>query len=464
MPTTRFRFPSPLILSILVFTTFPIAPAHADDWPQWRGPQRDGVWREDGILETFPESGLEITWRTPIGSGYSGPVVAGGRVYVMDMQPKPDSRILEVIERVVCLDEQTGEILWTSGWETHYRELMASYATGPRASPAVEGGRVYAMGSVGDIVCLDAETGERLWSKDSREEFGAPVPIWGTAASPLVDGNNVIFVTGGQNDDQVKAFDQATGELRWSALSTDYEIGYSQPVIFEAAGVRQLVHWDPKGLHFLNPETGEHYGSVPMDTGQSMAIATPVKSDSKILVSSFYSGSMLVQLHEDRPAVEKLWHVQGKGVLPRQTRGLHSVITTPVVIGDYFYGTDSYGEFRCISMENGERIWTDDSITRQGRWGSAFIVRQGERYFMNNDVGELLILRFSPEGPTVIDRTPLIEPDTDSGFGGSRFFSSQVNWVHPAYANRHIVTRNDSEIIRASLEAPPSESNTAPQP
>lgn len=428
--------------------------AWADDWPQWRGPERDGVWREDGILETFPESGLEIVWRTPIGSGYSGPVVANGRVYTMDMQPKPESKILEVTERVVCLDEQTGEILWTTGWDTHYRELMASYATGPRANAAVSDGRVYAIGSVGDIVCLDAETGELLWSKDSREEFGASVPIWGTASSPLVDGDNVIFVTGGQNDDQVKAFDKVTGELRWSALSTDYEIGYSQPVIFEAGGVRQLIHWDPKGLHSLNPETGEHYWSIPMNTSQGMSIATPVKSGSRILVSSFYSGSMLVELDPDRPAAAKLWHVQGKGVLPQQTRGLHSVITTPVIIGDYFYGTDSYGEFRCISMKDSERIWTDDSITRQGRWGSAFIVRHGDRYFVNADNGELLILRFSPDGATVIDRTPLIEPNTDSGFGGSRFFSAQVNWVHPAYANGHIVTRNDSEIIRASLIRP----------
>ncbi len=452
-PTIRSVF---LLIPGILFFLLTDGPSrlHADDWPQWRGPERDGVWKEEGILETFPEDGLDVVWRTPIGSGYSGPVVADGRVYTMDMQPKPDSKILEIIERLICLDEQTGEILWTNTWETHYRELMASYATGPRASPAVDDGRVYAMGSVGDIVCVDAETGDLLWSKDSREEFGTTVPIWGTASSPLVDGDNVIFVTGGTDNNQARAFNKVTGEQVWGALSTDYEIGYSQPVIFEAGGVRQLILWDPKGLHSINPETGELYWSAPMDTSQGMSIATPIKSDSKILVSSFYSGSMLVELHDDEPGADTLWHVQGKGVLPQQTQGMHSVITTPVIIGDYAYGTDSYGEFRCISLENSERIWTDDSLTRQGRWGSAFIVRHGDRYFMNSDAGELLILQFSPEGATVIDRTPLIEPNTDSGFGGSRFFSSQVNWVHPAYANGHIVTRNDSEIIRASLLKP----------
>lgn len=438
----------------LAFLLFPLPPAFADDWPQWRGPHRDGVWREDGILESFPEDGLDVVWRTPIASGYSGPVVAHGRVYTMDYRPKPETRILEAIERLLCLDEQTGEILWTHEWETHYRDLMHSYATGPRASPAVADGRVFAIGSAGSIVALDAETGEPLWSYDAREDFGTPMPIWGTATSPLVDGDRVVFATGGDSNDQLKAFNVETGEILWSALSTDYELGYSQPVIIEAAGVRQLLMWDPKALHALNPQTGESYWSVPMDVGQNMAIATPVRSGPHVLVSCFYSGSMLVELNGETPTAEKLWHIEGKGVFPNQTRGLHAVITTPVIQGDYFYGTDSYGEFRCLSLQTGERVWTDDTITRQGRWGSAFLVRHGERYFMNNDKGELLILTLSPEGPTVIDRAPLIEPTTDSGFGPGRFFSDSVNWVHPAYANRHLVTRNDEEIIRVSLEAP----------
>lgn len=453
----RPRTPAnPMILAALAtLLLLPLTPSlHADDWPSWRGAGALGVWNEDGILETFPETGLDVAWRTPIGSGYSGPVVAAGRVYVMDYTPKPDTQLQEGTERVVCLDEATGEILWTHEWQTHYRELMGSYATGPRASCAVDGDLVFAMGSAGAIVCLNAETGEPVWTKDARADFGATIPIWGTSTSPLVDGDRVIFATGGQDNDQLKAFDKRTGEIAWSALSTDYELGYSQPVIFDIGGARQLIFWDPKALHSLNPETGEVYWSVPMAVGQSMAIATPVLSGTKMLVSCFYSGSMLVDLDPNAPAATKLWHVQGKGNMPKQTQGLHAVITTPVIEGDYFYGTDSYGEFRCISMADSSRIWTNADLTRQGRWGSAFLVRHGDRYFMNSDVGELLIVKFSPEGPTVISRTPLIEPTTDAGFGPNRFFSTQVNWVHPAYANRHIVTRNDREIIRASLEKP----------
>ena len=133
------------------------------------------------------------------------------------------------------------------------------------------------------------------------------------------------------------------------------------------------------------------------------------------------------------------------------TLGLHSVITTPVIQGDYFYGTCSYGEFRGLDLKTGKRIWTNKKLTRQGRWGSAFLVANGDRYFMANDVGELLIVQLTPKGPVEIDRTKLIEPDTESGYGPRRFANSIVNWCHPAFANRHILIRNDHEMLRASL-------------
>ena len=188
-----------------------------------------------------------------------------------------------------------------------------------------------------------------------------------------------------------------------------------------------------------------------MKVGGSMSIATPVKSGSKLLVSSFYDGSMLVDLDNNRPTASKLWHVKGANERPKGTLGLHSVITTPVIQGEYFYGTCSYGEFRGLDLKTGERVWTDETLTRQGRWGSAFLVAHGDRYFMVNDVGELLIVRFTPEGPDVISRTQLIEPDTESGFGPRRFANSIVNWCHPAFANRHVIIRNDHEMLRASL-------------
>ena len=428
--------------------------ACADDWLEWRGQNRLAVWHEEGILEEFPEGGLKPSWRIDIGSGYSGPVVSQGRIVTMDYRPKPGTETAEAIERVICLDEKTGKLLWKDEWETHYRELMGSYRTGPRATPTIDGDRVYSVGAAGHIRCNRLSDGKLLWSKDSRKDFKALLPIWGISTSPIVDGDLVIFATGGKGE-QVRAFNKRTGQEVWKAVSASYELGYSQFVIYEHAGVKQLIYWDPEALRSLNPQTGETYWSVPMAVRHHMTIATPVKSGSNLLVSSFYTGSMLVEMNGQRPTAKKRWHIQGRNERPTGTQGLHSVITTPVILGEHFYGTCSYGEMRGLELASGKRVWENKTVTRQGRWGSAYFVRHGDRYFMVNDEGELLIVRLSPKGIEVVDRTSLIKPDTESGFGPRRFANSIVNWCHPAFANSHILIRNDHEIIRASLQATP---------
>ena len=435
----------------LAFCAFCTPIVSADDWTQWRGKDRLAVWEEDGIVDKFPEEGLEIKWRVEIGAGYSGPVVAQGKVVTMDYLPKPETTSAEAIERVICLDENTGEILWTSDLETHYREVMGSYRTGPRATPTIDEDRIYVVGAVGHIRCLDLQSGKELWAKDSREAYGLLPPVWGTSTAPIIEGDLVIYAPGGKQTEQVRAFNKYTGEEVWAACPAKYELGYSQFAVFDHAGVRQLIYWDPQSLRSLNPKTGEVYWSVPMNCKAAMSIATPVKSGSRILVSSFYNGSMLVELDDDKPAAQKLWHVQGRSERQGQTDGLHCVITTPIIQGDYFYGTCSYGELRGLKLEDSSRIWENNELTRQGRWGSAFLVAHQDKYFMFNDEGELLMLRFSPEGAEVIDRTQLIAPDTESGYGPRRFANSIVNWVHPAFANKHVIVRNDHEIIRASL-------------
>ena len=428
--------------------------AFADDWEQWRGNDRLAIWREDGIMERFPEQGLKPSWNVEIGSGYSGPVVSDGKIITMDYFPKPDTETAEAIERTICLDEQTGELLWADQWETHYREILGSYRTGPRATPTIDGNRVYTLGSVGHIRCNDLDSGELIWSHDSREEYQLLIPVFGTSIAPIVDGDLVIYAPGGKDTEQLRAYNKATGEEVWKACHATYELGYSQFAIFEHAGARQLIYWDPEWLRGLNPQTGQIHWQVPMTCKSAMCIATPVKSESKILVSSFYDGSMLVELDDARPSAKMLWHVTGRGEKPDQTFGLHSVITTPIIEGDYFYGTGSYGEFRGLRLKDSERIWENKEITRQGRWGSAFLDAHDDKYFMTNDLGELLIVRFSPAGPQVIDRTQLIDPDTESGYGPRKFANSIINWCHPAFANKHVIIRNDQRIVRVSLAKP----------
>ena len=451
--TTRLRFPvSRCSLAMMMVGFVLTGPVGAEDWPQWRGPDRLAVWNERGVVEDLPEE-LKVGWRVPTRSGFSGPAVADGRVFITDWQEDPESHTMDGTERVLALDEQTGEVLWTHEWPTSYRMLQGSYATGPRATPTVDGDRVYVVGATGMLSCLDVETGDVIWRQSYVEDFGTSVPTWGITSAPLVDGDRLIAIVGGEPDALVVAFDKHTGDEIWRAVEVVGELGYGQPVIYQAGGVRQLIIWHPAALVALAPETGEVYWEQPWDVGMGLSIATPVRSGDYLLVSHFVNGSMMMRLNTDRPAATMLWKGQSRSELPDQTDGLHSLITTPLIIGDYVYGVGSYGELRGLDARTGERLWMSPEMTAQARWGAAFMVRHGDRYFVNNDEGYLIIAQFTPDGYVEIDRTRLIEPTSSSGFGPSRRWDRPVNWSHPAYANRHIVHRNDREIIRASLAA-----------
>src|SRR5262245_38946749 len=157
----------------------------SDDWPEWRGAGRLGLWNETGILETFPADGLKVRWRTKIHAGYAGPSVAGGRVFLTDSSRAQGNR---AIERVLALDEQTGAVLWTQEWPADYAGLQLIYAIGPRATPTVDGDRVYVLGAMGRLLAIESATGKVVWQKDFVRDFAASVPSWGMTAAPLVDG------------------------------------------------------------------------------------------------------------------------------------------------------------------------------------------------------------------------------------------------------------------------------------
>jgi outer membrane protein assembly factor BamB len=188
--------------SIVLLLVSASLPLHADDWPQWRGPLRDGVWRETGILERFPPTGLPVRWRTAVVPGFAGPAIAAGRVFLMDRFVDKSAQA-EVKtpwnfrdktsgqERVVCLDEVTGKILWTHAYPCAY---TVAYGSGPRATPTVCGDKVYTLGAMGDLACLDCATGHVVWQKNFVRDYGAEVPLYGFASPPLVDGERLITV------------------------------------------------------------------------------------------------------------------------------------------------------------------------------------------------------------------------------------------------------------------------------
>ncbi|HKW99284.1 MAG TPA: PQQ-binding-like beta-propeller repeat protein [Bryobacteraceae bacterium] len=418
----------------------------AEDWPEWRGKGRLGVWNEAGVIEKFPDTGLRVEWRVPVHSGFSGPAVSNGRIYLTDFSPA--SR-LKGRERVLCLEEKTGKVLWTREWDADYTGLMEIYATGPRATPTVDGDRVYVVGAKGFLQCLDAHTGAVRWQKDYVKDYNAEIPTWGVTSAPLVDGGRLICLVGGARNAKVVAFDKLTGKEIWRALPSDSEPGYCQPVIVTSGATRQLIVWHPLAVTSLDPETGKVYWEQPFKIEAGLSVATPVWSAPLLLVSSFYNGSMMLTLNERKPGAEILW--RGKSKSEIDTDGLHALVTTPVIAGDYIYGICSYGQLRCLNARTGARVWESLELTKEKtRWASGFLVRHGDRFFINNDHGELIIAQLSPDGYHEISRTKLIQPTSNSG---NRRELGAVNWSHPAYANRHIVARNDTEVIRASLAA-----------
>jgi outer membrane protein assembly factor BamB len=427
--------------------------ARGDDWPQWLGPQRDGVWRETGLLDKFPKDGPRVRWRVPIGAGYAGPAVAGGKVYVADRllakgarpqaNPFDNKKVVPGTERVLCLNEADGKVLWKHEYDCPYQ---VSYGSGPRTTPLVHGGQVYTLGAMGDLFCFDAASGKVRWSKNFVKDYKAPVPMWGWAAHPLLDGDRLICLVGGEGS-TVVAFHKDTGKELWKSLSAS-EPGYCPPMVYELGGKRQLIVWDPDAVNSLDPQTGKVNWSHDFPVKAGMTIPTPRQDGDRLFLTAFYDGSLMLRLSADGSGAKVVWQSKTHSEDPRLTDALHSVMPAPVIKDGFIYGVCSYGQLRCLKADTGERVWETLAATggKLDRWANAFLVPQGDRTFLFNEKGDLIIARLTPRGYDEVSRTHLLDPD-------NRLPGRPVVWSHPAFANRSVYARNDHEIVCASLAA-----------
>ena len=423
-----------------------------EDWPQWRGVERDAVWRDTGLVERFPDRGLVVKWRAPVRGGFAGPAVADGRVFVLDYQETPGSRTMDGHERLVVFDEENGAQLWTQEWPAAYRNIHFKFAIGPRATPTVHGDRVYILGAAGMLSCFDTGTGDLVWRVDTVADYDVTVPAFGVSQSPLVEGDHLIVLLGGEPDAMVVAFDTATGAEAWRAIETTSEPGYSSPIVITAAGVRQLIVWHAAAVTSLDPATGAIWWQYDFPVPSGLTIGTPVRSGRYLLVTQVENGGLMLTLNPDRPAARLLWEGVNLNRTDRPPQG--ATLSTPVVAGDTIYGLSSYGEFRAVDAETGARLWSTDRLIPHERWANSYLVRNGDRWFVINETGELVITRFNPAGYEEIDRTLLLEPTTRTRGGATgRWDDRAVLWAHPAFANRHVVARNDVEVVRLSLAA-----------
>jgi outer membrane protein assembly factor BamB len=429
---------------------------YAEDWPQWLGAKRDAIWRETGIVDKFPSGGPTIKWRTPIEAGYSGPAVANGKVYVTDRAlpkgttaPKNPFAKTQIpgSERIICLNEADGKVLWVHSYDCPYK---IAYPLGPRTTPTVQDGKVYTLGAEGNLVCLNAESGSPIWEHDLKKEYKVKAPIWGFSSHPLVEGNKLYCIVGGQGS-TVVAFDKDSGKEVWRAL-TAKEPGYCPPMIFEAGGTRQLIIWDSDSVNGLDPETGKVYWSQPAEPSYGMAISTPRKADDMLFITGFEHCALMLRLAQNHPAAEVVWRGEWKD--KKKKNAFYSVFSTPFVEDGYIYGTDGGkdggGILRCIKASNGERVWESLAPTNGKKLDSAdnFLIKNGDRFFIVNEKGDLIIARLTPQGYQELSRAHVLDPDSQSRQSAS---GRSVLWSHPAFADRCAFMRNDKEIVCVSL-------------
>lgn len=432
---------SVVALAICAFVTIGAGEGRGEDWPQWMGPNRDNQWKPASIPTKFPEGGLQAKWSAPIGGGYAGPAVVGNRVYVTDLITKADAKVdnfgrksFDGTERVLCIDDSNGKLLWKHEYPVRY---AISYPAGPRCTPIVDGPRVYTLGAEGDLFCFERETGKILWSKQLKEVYKTNSALWGYAAHPLIDGENLITLAGG-NGSQTVCLNKTTGEEVWR-FGTASEQGYSPPTIIEAAGVRQLILVNPDAVNSVDPSSGELYWTVPYQADNGSIIMSPVKSGNYLYIGGYSNKSLMLELESKSPGAKQLWRNAAK-------KGMSPVNVQPMVIGDVMYGCDQSGEMMAVKLPSGDRLWeTSKPVSKRPQGsGTAFVVRSNDLFYLFNESGELVIAKMNPQGYEELARTKIIEP-TNNAFG------REVVWCAPAFANGSIYVRNDEKLIRVPL-------------
>ena len=375
-----------MLASVSPFGTLHQANA-ADAWPQWRGPHRDGHLDGQRLPAAWPGMAPAPLWQSQVGLGYSSPVVAGGRVFVMG---RDDA---ERQELCLCFDARSGRELWRVSYGEQFVPPDASAGRGPSSTPTVDGDRVIMLGLGGMLHCLDAASGEVIWKHDCRREYGgvardadggdAWFPPCGCATSAIVDGAEVIVSVGGQKAGAFAGFDRKTGELRWSAL--DDRGSYGSPVITTLAGVRQLIGFTGKRMVGLDARTHELLWEHPFEAEFEQTAITPVVWRDLVIFGG-----------EKRPLLAVRVTREGETFTPEvawKSVELRPYITTPVVFGDQLIGLDERrGRLVRIDLESGKTFWAGEPLANY-----ATLLIGGDQLLALANDGVLHTYRIAPQ-------------------------------------------------------------------
>lgn len=385
----------------------------APSWPGYRGGDRSGFARDaTGLLASWPEGGPPVLYKQPVGAGYAGFVIGSGRAFTIEQR-----RGQEVI---ACYDFETGIELWTLAYGARFQEAMGG--EGPRATPALDGDRLYSLGAQGDLYCVNALTGEEIWHRDILK--GMQNLQWGTACSPLILDDRVLVTSSGLGGDSVLALDKMTGEPIWSSLPEQQ--GYSSLVVAELAGRRQLLNFAAFALNALDPQTGEKLWSYPWTGPQNgINVAQPLAiGNDRVFISTGYGkGCALLQVTAKDGSFEvaPLW----------ENLNMKNKFNPSIARDGHVYGLDE-GVMVCVNLTDGERKW------KAGRYGHGQVLMAGDQLYVLGEQGSLTLLAVDPEAHRVLGTAQPLEGKT---------------WNTMAFAGGRLLIRNHKEMACLDLRA-----------
>jgi outer membrane protein assembly factor BamB len=385
----------------------------AGDWPQWRGPNRDGLSQETDLLTSWPEKGPMQLWEAKAGAGYSSIAVAGGRAYCL-LQDGQD-------ETIVSWDAESGQELWRFPYPCDYKNGQGN---GPRSTPTVDGDRVYTVGATGIFHCLKTANGAKVWRHDLTQEFSAAVPTWGVSFSPLIEGDLVLTNPGGPNGNSIVAFNKITGDVFWKSL--DDAAAYSSPVAATINGRRQLLFFTASGLVGLSPEDGALLWRYPWDTRFSANIATPIVVSHYVFISSNYDkGCALLDVSK---STDGSW--QARPVYEHNRMRNH--FSTSVYYQEHLYGFDDT-TLVCMNFRTGKVHWKQKDFKK-----GSLVIADGKMIILGES-GTLALAEATPAAFVKIS---------------SFQFSRGKCWTMPVLANGNLYVRDEEKIVCLDLKGP----------
>jgi outer membrane protein assembly factor BamB len=393
-------------------------PLSAQDWNQWRGPNRDGIVTGFTAPKAWPDT-LKPLWKVTVGAGHSSPVVVAGKACVHARQ--------EEREVVSCFDLATGKLLWQDGYDAPYtvNPIAARHGPGPKSTPVVAGGRLYTLGITEILSCYDINKGKLLWRKDFSDQFKKTSPDFGTAVSPVVDRGLLIVHLGTAGQGALTAFDASTGEVKWRWEGDGP--GYSSPIVVELAGTRQVVTQSQANIVSVSAANGTLLWKIPFTTMAAQNIVTPLLYKDMLIFSGLNKGVMAVRVvkHGEEWTTEQVW----------QNTDVAMYMNSPDLNGDLLFGMShkNRGQYFCLDAGTGKTLWMGEA--RQGDNGA--MVMAGPVMFTLNTDADLIVSAATATGAETIRKYHVADSAT---------------WAHPVVVGRRVLIKDASTLAAWAIE------------